>query len=298
MPAAGLPTLSAEQIQTFHQDGFLILRQVIAADEVAALQREMGRLIAASKPDLQDHSYGKGHADGSPVLRRIEYVLDKSPACRALLGHPAALRAVEEIAGPDFFTGQDAMVLKMPGQGMVVPWHRDLASTDDYPSDPPVFVGDYYIDNADLNTCLWVIAGSHRWSDEKAREVLQTLNAGGFSREGAIPVEMRAGDVLFHNVRTLHGSPENRSSQMRRVIYYTFHTARIVAEHGPHRREYIDAKQKVLLACLRERAKTAYAKDETPFDYQPPAPFNAVLRDAAEPATYRYAREEWLRPRK
>ena len=187
------------------------------------------------------------------MLRRIEYVIDKSQAARAMMGHPRVLAAVEQLAGADLFPTQDAMVLKMPGQGIAVPWHRDRASTDDYPVEPPVFIADFYLDDADLDTCIWVVPGSHRWSDARTAAAIAERNQDGFSTRGAEPMPLRAGDVLFHNVRLLHGSLPNASAKLRRVVYYTFHTVHIEWEHGPFNHEYIIAKQKVLRACIRER---------------------------------------------
>ena len=95
--------------------------------------------------------------------------------------------------------------------------------------------------------------------------------------------------VLLHNVRLLHGSPPNVSGKLRRVVYYTFHTVHVEWEHGPHTREYIVAKQKVLRACIRERRQMPYAAPETAFDYRPaPAQDKGRLAAGEELATFRY----------
>ena len=275
---------------TFRERGWLVLPGMLGGAELAAMRADMEGLTRQARPGLEDFLFGSGHVDGSEVLRRIQYVVDKSPAARALMGHPGVLRAVEAIAGPDLFPTQDAMVLKMPGQGIAVPWHRDRASTDDYPSEPPVFIADFYLDDADGDTCIWVITGSHRWSDAYTRDAITRLNRDGFSTEGAQPVLMKAGDVLLHNVRLLHGSPPNESSKLRRVVYYTFHTVHVEWEHGPYTREYVVAKQKVLRACIRKRRQMPYAASETSFEYRPPAEQDKGRLAAGEQlATYRYA---------
>ena len=220
------PPLTAEEVQAFLDGGFLRLPGVLAAAELDAVRSDMDELMRTAAP-REDFRFAAGHRDGSQVLVRIDYVVDKSPAARAMLAHPLVLAATEQLAGRDFFPTQDAMVLKMPGQGIAVPWHRDRASTDDYPAEVPVFIADYYLDDADEDTCLWAVAGSHRWPDGHTREALQRMNDGGFSTTGATAVLMRAGDVLLHNVRLLHGSPPNESDKLRRVLYYTMHTAHV-----------------------------------------------------------------------
>ena len=282
------------EVQSFRDNGWLVLSGCLGERELAAMRADMDRIAGEADPGAPDYSYGAGHLDGARVQRRVEYVIDKSQAARAMMGHPCVLAAVQQLAGPDLFPTQDAMVLKMPGQGIAVPWHRDRASTDDYPAEPPVLIADFYLDDADLDTCIWVVPGSHRWSDAHTSEVIAERNKDGFSTRGAEPIPLRAGDVLFHNVRLLHGSPPNVSAKLRRVVYYTFHTVHVEWQHGPHNHEYIAAKQKVLRACIRERRTMPYAAAEAGFDYRPPpAHDKGPLADGETPATFRYPAGEY-----
>lgn len=289
-----MQVLADSEVRAFRERGWLALPGMLGSDELAAMRSDMERITEAARPDAEDYLFGAGHRDGSEVLRRVQYVVDKSPAARALMGHPGVLAAVEAIAGPDLFPTQDAMVLKMPGQGIAVPWHRDRSSTDDYPSEPPVFIADFYLDDADRDTCIWVIPGSHRWPDGRTSDAIARLNRDGFSTDGAEPVLLQAGDVLLHNVRLLHGSPPNSSPKLRRVVYYTFHTVHVEWVHGPHTREYVTAKQKVLRACIRERSRMPYAAGETPFDYRPPAEQDKGRLAAGEQLpTFRYPANDY-----
>ena len=90
----------------------------------------------------------------------------------------------------------------------------------------------------------------------------------------------------------LHGSPAAQS-KLRRVVYYEFRPGEIEREHGPHNAQYIGLKQQLLLACLRERAKTAYAQSEQPFTYNPSPDFAAPALEPLE--TYRYPHEKFWR---
>ena len=285
--------LTSDQVQKFFLEGFLHLPGILGDIELATVRSAMDEVIRTATPG-EDFRFASGHRDGKNVLSRVEYVVDKSASVRAMLAHPLVLSATEQLAGRDFFPTSDAMVLKMPGQGIAVPWHRDLASTDDYPSEVPVFIADYYLDDADRYTCLWVVPGSHLWSDEKTKDVVKTMNDGAFSTVGAKAVLMCAGDVLLHNVRLLHGSPPNESDALRRVIYITMHTAHIEWEHGPYNHEYIKAKQRVLRGCIRERARSPYGATEQQFSYRPPAAWDkGPLGPNEQLVTYRYDREEY-----
>src|SRR3990172_8255875 len=59
--------------------------------------------------------------------------------------------------------------------------------------------------------------------------------------------------ALLHDILLLHGSPAS-SSGLRRVVYYEFRPAQAELPLGPPVPAYIRAKQRVLLACLRDRA--------------------------------------------
>jgi hypothetical protein len=108
---------------------------------------------------------------------------------------------------------------------------------------------------------------------------------------------MQPGDVLFHNILVLHGSPANVGGRLRRVVYYEFRAAHVEDSIGPHTPAYIPLKQKVLLACIELRKAADYiSNDEEPFDYDPPAPYDTADYAAGETlSTYRYPHADYWR---
>lgn len=284
--------ITDEQVELFREEGLLAVRGLLGGEELDALRRETLALVqraARERPDDPDYAYKEHELTGDSVPYRIEYVVDKTPACRALLGHPFVLRSVEKLQGRTFVPTWDSMVFKQAGAGAAIPWHRDQEL--DYEPERQIFNVDFYLDGSDLTNCLWAVPGSHRWGTEEARAELARLGADGFGREGAVPLTMEPGDVLFHDILVLHGSPPARSV-LRRVLYYEFRPAEVERRHGPHVPEYIPLKQRVLLACLRARAEAPYAWNEEPFVYAPAPEFVA---DAVEPPTYRYPHEAYFR---
>ena len=98
--------LSDAEVQSFLDNGWLVLPGCLADEELAAMRADMDRVAGEADPDSPDYMYGAGHLDGSQVLRRVQYVVAKSHAARAMMGHPRVLAAVEQIAGPDLFPTQ------------------------------------------------------------------------------------------------------------------------------------------------------------------------------------------------
>ena len=290
--------ISDEETRFFNDNGYLIVRHALTEGELAHMRSAMDDLTTFGASEVRNHPdymYAAGHKTGGQVLRRIEYVIDKRDECKVLLGNPFILRSVEKLVGPDFIPTWDSMVLKVPGEGIIVPWHRDAGT--DFVGDKPIFNVDFYLDEADLDTCVWVIPGSHKWDAARAQQEIDKLNRNGFSTENAIAATMQPGDVLFHNILLLHGSPANSSNKLRRVVYYEFRNAHVEENKGPHVPAYIPLKQKVLLACLDWRRKAQYiARDEEPYTYHPPAPYNTVtLIPHEQLPTYRYPHSEYWR---
>lgn len=279
--AAHQDGISEAQAAFYRDHGLLVIRNLLGAEELARLQAETGALVERARAgwDDPDVGYGRHPETGEQVPSRIEYVVSRSAAARALLAHPFILRSVERLQGRSFIPTWDALVFKNEGAGLPVPWHVD-AATDCTEAGPdgrqaqPIFNVDFYLDRADRSSCVWGIPGSNRWSREHRARVNEELNAGGGFRTPAeaVPVSMEPGDVLLHDITVLHGSPATRGP-LRRVIYYEYRPCELERRLGPHRPDYIPVKQRVLLACMRDRAAAPYAAGERPYRYAPEASF-------------------------
>ncbi|MCZ8511729.1 phytanoyl-CoA dioxygenase family protein [Paenibacillus filicis] len=285
--------ITDEQSQFFLDNGFLVIRNVVVGEELDILQDEMMKLYNKGVAKVigdPDYLYGKGVKSGKDVLRRIEYIIEKSNPMKALLGHPFILKSVEKIQGRNFIPTWDSMVLKAPDEGIIVDWHRDAAVPEGCTDSRPIFNVDFYLDEADLKTCLWVIPGSNKWSKEKADE---RCSRPQFDTSDAIPVPMQPGDVILHDIQVLHGSPSGDGNPLRRTVYFEFRPGEIEAEFGPHTLEYLSLKQQVLLECIKRRKQTSYGSKEQAFEYRPFGAF--AIAETREPATFRYPHQKYWR---
>lgn len=285
--------ISDREEEFFLKNGYLVLPSVLESGELRHLRGAMDLLLSYGLEEVREHpdfSYGRGHLTGRPILQRIEYVIDKTEEARVLLGHPFILRTVERLQGTDFIPTWDSMVIKLPGEGTCIGWHRDAGA--ECVGSEPIFTVDFYVDDADHDTCLWVHPGSQTWDPER---VLKVTQQDGFVTEDAIPIPMKAGDVLLHNILLLHGSPANTSSKLRRVIYFEFRPIHVELERGPHVPDYIPLKQNVLRACLEKRAQAAYLSLEDSYQYLPSVDIPAPQSASFPPVTYRYPHEHFWR---
>jgi ectoine hydroxylase-related dioxygenase (phytanoyl-CoA dioxygenase family) len=291
--------ITDEQAQSFRDNGLLVIRKVLSAEEITAMQDGTLPLIAKAVAGIDDPDYFyKNHEiTGQRVPFRIEYVIDKTAAGKALLGHPFILRTVEKLQGPNFIPTWDACVFKNAGAGVAIPWHRDAGTGQSRDDVAPIFNVDFYLDEADMTNCLWGILGTHKMTQEEASVQIKALNEGSeFSTPAnAVPIPMQPGDVILHNILVLHGSPAAQS-HLRRVVYYEFRPAEIESAVGPHTPEYIPLKQQVLQSCLALRKAAPYSKSEIPFEYHPTPPFDAIPASSRDVlSTYRYPHNQYWR---
>lgn len=237
--------LTAEQVQFFRDNGYLKIEGAIAPQEVRELQAATLALIERGPtPDLppgeqKDYQYGRVRGQDTPVLRRIEYLQGKGEVFVRLLANPVLLDAVSKVVGEQFVPTFDAVVIKMPGQGVEVPWHRDGGGPAMFYDEPdtgrrfPAVNFDIYLDEANEQSgALWVVPGSNKDAVSRAPEL---ATAGEYEMvPGAIRVDMQPGDMLLHDVTLYHGSPETHNAPLRRVIYYEFRDMRFIdAAHRP-----------------------------------------------------------------
>jgi phytanoyl-CoA hydroxylase len=283
--------ITQEQAQFFLDNGFLVIRNVVVGEELRLLQEQTMQAVDIGLAGTGDADYMyRVRKNGERKYWRTEFIIDKQEANKALLAHPFILRSVAKLQGVNLIPTWDSLVVKIPNQAASVPWHRDALVPEGCTDPRPIFNVDFYLDQADLKSCLWVIPGSNHWANDVADE---RIGRPGFDVSDAVPVPMNPGDVIFHNIQLLHGSPEGDGNALRRTVYYEFRPGEIEAEFGPHTLEYLALKQHMLVDCIEKRKKAAYTSRETPFEYQPQGAFALGVKQ--KPLTYRYDHSDYWR---
>jgi len=263
--------INAEDVAFFRANGYLKVAGVVAADELEKLQEETQKAIDYGAAEVRTdpgYRYGTSATADRKILTRIEYVTNWSMAGRMLMGHPDLLRIVEKISGRDFISIGDGMVLKMPGEGAPVAWHRDHGA--EWYGTPQNYNVDIYLDDATADNCVWAIPGSNHWPDERAA-AFQDKDCLPALEKDAVPCEMKAGDILLHDARVIHGSARTTSDVLRRTLYYWFYSLRALApfKSTPG---YMGKRCKFLHQCIGARKHSTYGEVAAPFDYRAEVP--------------------------
>jgi len=202
--------------------GFLVLRGVLADDEVAALNAVAAAEKAAAAPG-DGRSWWATRADGAEVCCRLTYMAARSPVVAAL-AHDGRFTRIAGLADPALLPCTDrldgvSVVIKNPDviSGLSdLPWHRDCGIGGHRVLCPGLNVG-VQLDRADAgNGQLHFLAGSHHHAAQ------QGPPPG--SDAAVVTVEAEPGDVTVHFGHTLHAAPPPSSPTAgRKAMYIGYH---------------------------------------------------------------------------
>ena len=224
-------SISQKQLDEFDRDGFVIIRNILSFDELPHLHECYERLFRGDfetglSPDevnwrmgLSDPTVTRQICNAWKADRRLAAVVlreDIGEAC-ALLGRWDGARL-----------NQDNVFWKPPG-ARAIGFHQDSAYQDW--TVPGEMVSCWIALDptwAEGGTVEYVL-GSHRWGrgeknvefhapEDPFEDVREAARRAGIGTPNRVPIEVNAGDGVFHHGWTWHGSDTNDSSLPRRSL--------------------------------------------------------------------------------
>ncbi len=233
--------LTPQQIQQFHDDGCLIVRDLLPREALQPLIDELVQKV----DDLANEAVRQGLLDAAntfedtPFETRLALVSDacsernwlwrqvhgkqqKTAGMFTLRTWAALLDVVESLIGPEILAHpQTVLRVKLPDQEeTVVPWHQDLAYLK------PEEAGDTLVVNfwvplvraTAANGCMQVMCGSHRFGllpHNYRISIYKGVADANLPPCETVTCEVNAGDVLMTMERLLHRSIPNTSNTVR-----------------------------------------------------------------------------------
>ncbi|MEQ9453462.1 MAG: phytanoyl-CoA dioxygenase family protein [Phycisphaeraceae bacterium] len=220
--------MTPEVIAFFQDHGYLVLENALNAAEVRALNEDAMQICRGKYGTYDGWSGPHDGQTDDEVLRQylcIHFPHKFSPVMKQHLAHPAMVEALVGMIGPDVKCMQSMLFIKAagkPGQA----WHQD----EDYiPTRDRSLTGGWIaLDDATVqNGCLWVIPGSHRpgvlWpqslQDDPRFDCGEESQGFPYTEADAVPVEVKAGSIVYFNGYLLHRSlPNQAETGYRRVL--------------------------------------------------------------------------------
>jgi ectoine hydroxylase-related dioxygenase (phytanoyl-CoA dioxygenase family) len=196
------------------EDGYAVLPQAIHDTVVDQARADLEAI-------LDDTPYGRDDFEGRRT-RRIYALFAKTRALDPLAIHPSVLAVLDNVLGHYQLSAPAAIAIG-PGEGCQ-PLHPDDAI---YPVPRPhnelvVNIMWPLVDFTEANGATRIVAGSHRWGDERPAPDTPTVG-----------VEVDAGDALIYLGSVWHGGGSNHTDSIRLgvVLHYAVSWLRPVENH-------------------------------------------------------------------
>ncbi|MGJ7032453.1 phytanoyl-CoA dioxygenase family protein [Niabella hirudinis] len=215
--------LQQQHIEFYNQYGYLVAPELISLAEIDALKAETAAIFRGERGMVEGLMPVTPGEPDSEVLRKyvaIHFPHKISPAIFRFLSHPQIVNILAGIISPNVKCMQSMLFVKAPGK-KGQSWHQDeyyIPTRDCSLTGAWIAIDDATIENG----CLWIIPGrpGHimrrvAYSGNEYADV-DTVDLQGLQAQ-AIPVEVKAGSVVFFNGYTLHSSLANKTNDCFRT---------------------------------------------------------------------------------
>jgi hypothetical protein len=258
-------TLTAEQIKSYRDNGYLSLPALTTPEEVVKLREIYDRLFASKAGREEGNHFDLGGTDEDNKEAALPQILGPSRYAPELLDtllRANAAAVAMQLGGPECTIGFDHAINKPAHSGAATPWHQDEAYWDDDATyDAAMSIWIPFQDVNETNGCMQFIPGSqklevlpHHSINNDPRIHGLELNAGAADVSHPAICPIPAGGCTIHPSRTLHYTAPNLSDAPRRAYILVFTTPK---KKLPVSRNFYWNKQKH--TARQERAEAAKA---------------------------------------
>ena len=204
--------------ERYEEDGYLLVPAVFDAGEVQEMRDALARILETVAATGNDRSHTWPGVDQSLQLKGFHDLQYLDAVFTRMVAHPRLVGILTDLIGANVQLHHSKMLVKPPEEGAPFPMHQD------YPYFPherhSVLAASVHLDDTDEeNGCLHLIPGSHRLGPLEALGASHTVD---YPLESGTACPAGAGDVLFFNYLTIHGSGVNRSSRTRRNVLFQY----------------------------------------------------------------------------
>jgi len=244
------PELSDQQIEFFHQNGYVVVSGAFSPEEAAALDlwtRELAEI--PEEPGRQWVYHEKSlKGDDQDLICRIENI---SPYHAGFKDLSEVLKApVGQLMGEEAVLFKEKVNFKMPGGDGFKPHQDSQAGWDAYAE---FFISALVcIDEATIeNGCLKMVAGHHKRGLFRSWEPLTDEDMADMD---FVPCPTKPGDLVFFDCYAPHASDPNMSDNIRRIYFATYNKL----SEGDHLDQYYADKRKTYPPDIEREAGKEY----------------------------------------
>lgn len=228
---AATPTLTAEEVQQFHHDGYVLHRRPVFSEaEFAELKDIFETLLA---------KYGEDDLD------TIHF---RHPELLKFLIHPNVIALVEPLIGPNIGLWSSHFICKPPFKGKATPWHEDSSYWNGRVSTMEGIVTVWLALDPVFpeNGSMAVIPGTHvngfsQYKDVDTANNIFNSEIAEVDEDKAVYFTLDPNECSLHESRIIHGAKANTSPHRRAgyTMRYFPTTSKIMAERNENHRVWL-----------------------------------------------------------
>jgi ectoine hydroxylase-related dioxygenase (phytanoyl-CoA dioxygenase family) len=229
--------LSLAEREQFAHQGFLVVRELFHAPEVAELIREAGRVV--KRDDLIDTGnlrcrWQSDVFTGECLFDAFDPIIDLSDGIADLAHHADLIGVLSALLDDKPCLFKDKLIFKPPGAcgyGL----HQDYIAWPDFPRS--FLTAAIAIDPCDAaNGCIEVFPGAHLQDCLSPEDGLyHELSTDSLRSIEPVPLVLQPGDAAFFGCFMPHRSAGNQSDRWRRQLYLSYNAGR---DGGPQREQH------------------------------------------------------------
>ncbi|RKU25156.1 hypothetical protein C6497_16545 [Candidatus Poribacteria bacterium] len=211
--------LTEDQKKQWHEEGYLILRQVLTSKEIEEVLTAVDEVIESyvqQSPNLQGNRFGAG---AFTIIRAIERTHTLDP----LTDHPNTFGTILSLMGPYLQIMGTQIYVRHPDKEQLMGFHTDagpsLQRIHPHPNSLPLqFKIQFFLtDLTDKNSANFMcVPGSHK------RPFSEYNSVNGKYPEGAIQVIAKAGDAVIFPWALWHGVGPNHTDTIRKSVTFRY----------------------------------------------------------------------------
>jgi len=254
--------LDEAAVNFYHENGFLVVEDALSRAELDEVLSETTEICRGARGQIGGLPTVTPAMTDEDVLRQvlcIHFPHKLSEVMKSKLGHPTIVDVLTKCISPNVKCMQSMLFVKSsgkPGQA----WHQDEVYIPT--RDRSLTGGWIALDDATVeNGCLWVIPGSHKrgimyfqeWHGDPRFDCALEARRFPWSNDDAVPVEVKAGSIVFFNGYLLHRSlPNYASGGYRRSLVNHYMSAESLLPWGTEKSDdYIaiqDSRDVIMIA--------------------------------------------------
>jgi ectoine hydroxylase-related dioxygenase (phytanoyl-CoA dioxygenase family) len=249
-------TLDAAQIAQYRTDGFLVVRGVVSAERVAALDAEARRLRQRTELIDSDNIRCRWQTNAETGECRFDCfdpVIDLSPVCEQAARDPLLLDIVGALYGEPACLFKDKLIFKAPGTpGYKL--HQDYIGWTSFPTSFLTVIVAIDAANAD-NGATEVFPGYQDKGYLSPKDgMYHQLPDEAVDPSTGVVLNLAPGDIAIFSGYTPHRSGPNSSAQWRRLLYLSYNA---LSDGGDQRDAHYREFQRWLQERYAEYGRTA-----------------------------------------